>query len=72
MLLLDEAPSNLDSETEKSVQAVLETTGKSTTIVVVAHRPATVQNADVIFVTGDGVVVERGNRATLLTSIEVL
>ena len=66
LLLLDEATSNLDSETEGSVQAVLEKTGKSRTMVVVAHRLATVQNADVIFVIGDGMVVETGNHATLL------
>jgi ATP-binding cassette subfamily B (MDR/TAP) protein 1 len=66
ILLLDEATSNLDSETEKSVQALLEKTGKGRTMVVVAHRLATVQNADVIFVISDGSVVEVGNHATLL------
>jgi ATP-binding cassette, subfamily B (MDR/TAP), member 1 len=66
ILLLDEATSNLDSETEKSVQALLEKTGKGRTMVVVAHRLATVQNADVIFVISDGCVVEMGNHATLL------
>ncbi|TVY16236.1 ABC transporter BEA3 [Lachnellula arida] len=66
VLLLDEATSNLDSETEKSVQAVFEKTGKGRTMVVVAHRLATVQNADVIFVIGDGKVVEQGNHSMLL------
>lgn len=66
VLLLDEATSNLDSETERSVQAVFERTGKGRTMVVVAHRLATVQNADVIFVIGEGTVVEKGNHATLL------
>jgi ATP-binding cassette, subfamily B (MDR/TAP), member 1 len=66
ILLLDEATSNLDSETERSVQAVFERTGKNRTMVVVAHRLATVQNADVIFVIGDGRVVETGNHASLL------
>lgn len=66
VLLLDEATSNLDSETEKSVQAVFEKTGKGRTMVVIAHRLATVQNADVIFVIGDGRVVESGNHSTLL------
>lgn len=66
VLLLDEATSNLDSETERSVQAVLERTGKGRTMVVVAHRLATVQNADVIFVIGDGAVVEVGNHSSLL------
>ncbi|KAH8647454.1 ABC transporter-like protein [Tricladium varicosporioides] len=66
VLLLDEATSNLDSETERSVQAVFERTSKGRTMVVVAHRLATVQNADVIFVMGDGCVMETGNHAELL------
>lgn len=66
VLLLDEATSNLDSETERSVQAVFERTGRGRTMVVVAHRLATVQNADVIFVIGDGKVIETGNHASLL------
>jgi ATP-binding cassette, subfamily B (MDR/TAP), member 1 len=66
VLLLDEATSNLDSETERSVQEVLERTGKGRTMVVVAHRLATVQNADVIFVIGDGKVVEKGDHNSLL------
>lgn len=66
LLLLDEATSSLDSETEKSVQAVLERTREGRTMVVVAHRLATVQNADVIFVIGDGAVVESGSHCALL------
>ncbi|EEP75316.1 multidrug resistance protein 1 [Uncinocarpus reesii 1704] len=53
VLLLDEATSSLDSESEKLVQAAIERTAKGRTIVVVAHRLATVQNADVIFVFGE-------------------
>jgi ATP-binding cassette, subfamily B (MDR/TAP), member 1 len=66
LLLLDEATSALDSETEKQVQRVFEKTKGERTMVVVAHRLATVQNADVIFVLGDGQVLERGNHAELL------
>ncbi|KAI1339085.1 ABC transporter-like protein [Xylariaceae sp. FL0016] len=66
LLLLDEATSNLDSETEKMVQAVFERTKKSRTMVVVAHRLATIQNADVIFVLGDGRVLETGTHLSLL------
>ncbi|KAJ9142373.1 p-loop containing nucleoside triphosphate hydrolase [Pleurostoma richardsiae] len=66
LLLLDEATSNLDSETERAVQAVFERTKRSRTMVVVAHRLATVQNADVIFVMGEGRVMEKGNHVTLL------
>lgn len=66
LLLLDEATSNLDSETERAVQAVFEETKMQRTMVVVAHRLATVQNADVIYVLGDGRVLEKGDHASLL------
>ncbi|RYO97625.1 hypothetical protein DL764_007262 [Monosporascus ibericus] len=68
LLLLDEATSSLDSESERLVQAAFEraAANRSMTMVVVAHRLATVQNADVIFVLGDGRVLERGNHAELL------
>ncbi|PVH85767.1 ABC transporter-like protein [Cadophora sp. DSE1049] len=68
VLLLDEATSNLDSETEREVQRVFEESGKGKgrTMVVVAHRLATVQNADVVFVVEGGRVVEKGNHAELL------
>jgi ATP-binding cassette subfamily B (MDR/TAP) protein 1 len=66
VLLLDEATSNLDSETEKAVQETLEREGKGRTMVVVAHRLATVQNADVIFVVNEGRVVEKGDHKSLL------
>ena len=68
VLLLDEATSNLDSETEREVQRVFEESGKGKgrTMVVVAHRLATVQNADVIFVVEGGRVVEKGNHGELL------
>ncbi|KAI1266691.1 ABC transporter-like protein [Xylariaceae sp. FL1019] len=66
LLLLDEATSNLDSETEKQVQEVLERTKSNRTMIVIAHRLATVQNADVIFVLGDGHVLEKGTHEELL------
>lgn len=66
LLLLDEATSNLDSETEKEVMEVFEQKGRGITRIVVAHRLATVQNADVIFVMGEGRVVERGTHGELL------
>ncbi|KAM3089196.1 hypothetical protein ACMFMG_000805 [Clarireedia jacksonii] len=66
ILLLDEATSSLDSESEKLVQAAFERAGKGRTMVVVAHRLATVQNADVIFVLGEGRVLEVGNHQALL------
>jgi ATP-binding cassette, subfamily B (MDR/TAP), member 1 len=66
LLLLDEATSSLDSETERSVQAVFEELRGKRTIIMVAHRLATVQNADVIFVVGDGKVLEQGSHGQLL------
>ncbi|KAF2799535.1 ABC multidrug transporter-like protein [Melanomma pulvis-pyrius CBS 109.77] len=59
VLLLDEATSSLDSQTEKEVQAIFENTGKERTMVVVAHRLATVQNADVVFVIDQGSNIKR-------------
>ncbi|RCI14872.1 hypothetical protein L249_7041 [Ophiocordyceps polyrhachis-furcata BCC 54312] len=66
LLLLDEATSSLDSESERLVQEAFERAGRGRTMVVVAHRLATVQNADVIFVLGEGMLLEKGNHAELL------
>ena len=66
VLLLDEATSSLDSTTEREVQEVLEHAGKGRTTIVVAHRLATIQKADVIFVMHQGQIVERGNHQSLL------
>ena len=63
---MDEATSSLDSEMERDVQAVFERTGKGRTMIVVAHRLATVQNADIIFVMHEGRVVETGDHKSLL------
>ncbi|KAJ2907063.1 P-loop containing nucleoside triphosphate hydrolase protein [Zalerion maritima] len=66
ILLLDEATSSLDSESEKLVQAAFEKAGKGRTMIAVAHRLATVQNADIIFVLGEGKVLEKGSHTELL------
>ncbi|KAK7432704.1 ABC transporter bea3 [Neonectria magnoliae] len=66
VLLLDEATSSLDSESEKLVQAAFERASKGRTMLVVAHRLATVQNADVIFVLGEGQLLEQGSHTELL------
>ncbi|KAG4279812.1 hypothetical protein FPRO06_11146 [Fusarium proliferatum] len=68
ILLLDEATSSLDSESEKLVQEAFERAGKGRTMVVVAHRLATVQNADVIFVLGEGRLIEKGSHLELLAA----
>lgn len=66
VLLLDEATSNLDAETERDVMSVLEKEKGKRTLVMVAHRMATVKNADVIFVMGDGRNVESGSHEELI------
>ncbi|KAK4162105.1 putative ABC multidrug transporter [Cladorrhinum sp. PSN259] len=66
VLLLDEATSSLDSESEKLVQAAFERVAKGRTTVAVAHRLATIQGADIIYVLGEGKVLEKGNHAELL------
>ncbi|KAM0287414.1 hypothetical protein ACHAQH_000364 [Verticillium albo-atrum] len=66
LLLLDEATSSLDSETEREVQAVFDAAKGQRTMITVAHRLATVQNADVIFVMADGRIVEKGDHAALI------
>ncbi|KAH8723608.1 P-loop containing nucleoside triphosphate hydrolase protein [Phaeosphaeriaceae sp. PMI808] len=68
LLLLDEATSSLDSESEKLVQEAIERAAGEggRTIIAVAHRLATIQKADVIFVMGSGKVLEKGDHQTLL------
>ncbi|KAF1811024.1 P-loop containing nucleoside triphosphate hydrolase protein [Eremomyces bilateralis CBS 781.70] len=68
LLLLDEATSSLDSSSERLVQEAIERAAGEggQTIVAVAHRLATIQKADVIFVLGSGNVLEKGNHAELL------
>jgi subfamily B ATP-binding cassette protein MsbA len=68
ILILDEATSALDNESERQVQASLETLMKGRTTLVIAHRLSTVQNADKIVVMDQGMVVEQGSHSELLAS----
>jgi ATP-binding cassette subfamily B protein len=61
ILILDEATSALDASTERKVQLALDEVMKGRTTFVIAHRLATIRNADRIFVFQDGKIVERGS-----------
>ena len=66
ILILDEATAALDTESEHLVQQSLEEVRHGKTAIVVAHRLATVMNADRIFVMKDGRIVEEGTHKSLL------
>jgi ATP-binding cassette subfamily B protein len=66
LLLLDEATSALDAESERMVQAALESAMRNRTTLVIAHRLATVQKADLIVVLDHGQPVEQGTHAELV------
>lgn len=66
ILILDEATSALDNESERHVQAALETLTENRTTLVIAHRLSTIEHADIIFVLEQGQIIERGTHQTLL------
>ena len=66
ILILDEATSSLDTESEKLVQNALANVMKDRTSIVIAHRLSTIQHADEIIVLKKGEIIERGTHAELI------
>lgn len=66
ILILDEATSSLDAESEQLVQVALDTLMKGRTSIVIAHRLSTVRNADQIYVLAHGEIVESGTHEALM------
>ncbi len=66
LLILDEATSALDTESERHIQAALETATAHRTTLVIAHRLSTIEKADLILVMDAGRIVERGSHSELL------
>ncbi|MCE5257999.1 MAG: ABC transporter ATP-binding protein/permease [Chloroflexi bacterium] len=66
ILILDEATSSVDAETEHTLQLALDEVMRGRTSIVIAQRLSTVRNADVVMVLKDGLVVERGTHEELL------
>ena len=66
IMILDEATSSLDSESEKSVQDALENLMKNRTSIIIAHRLSTIQKADIILVINEGKIAEQGKHEELI------
>ena len=66
ILILDEATSSVDTRTEKKIQDAMVNLMKNRTSIIIAHRLSTIQDADLIIVLDQGVIVEMGDHEELL------
>ena len=66
MLILDDAPSSIDSRTEIRIQKAFNNLMKGSTSFIVAHRLSTLKEADIILVMNNGKILEQGNHQQLL------
>lgn len=66
ILILDEATSSVDTQTEKALQKGLDELLKGRTSFIIAHRLSTIRNSDIIFFVDHGEIVERGNHSELM------
>ena len=68
ILVLDEATSSLDSNSERLIQEAIERIAKDTTVVIIAHRLSSIINADYIYVIKKGQIIEKGTYGELIQS----
>ena len=70
ILILDEATSSLDSESEKSIQESIELLKGKITVIVIAHRLSTIKNVDMIYLLQKGKIIEKGTYKELKNNIK--
>ena len=66
VIILDEATSSIDPESERLIQHAISTVLKDRTAIIIAHRLSTIEQADEIIVMDKGNIIEKGNHKTLI------